>query len=188
MNSRNRMRSATALCALLLSATPAAAQTGPGARPAPAAMQMSEPVGERLPPAMAGDERVGLTAEDIHQRIEDQLVAGVARPRIDLHIEFDFNSARLTEAGRRDLDEAGSTLSRWYLDDRFRLGGHTDDSGPSDYNLSLSLERARSARRYLIEKFAIAPERLEARGYGESRPLPGQAAEKNRRVALELIR
>ncbi len=181
------------LLSLCLTPFPASAQVQTTApeRPMPAGMPQAEPSFERrLPPAVSGSEAdgVGLTAEMIHQGLEDQIVAGVARPRIDLNIEFAFASAELTEAGRRDLDQAGDTLSRWYLESRFMLGGHTDDSGPAEYNMSLSLERAQSARRYLIEKFAIAPDRLATTGHGESQPLPGATAEKNRRVVLEMLR
>ena len=75
-----------------------------------------------------------------------------------------------------------------FADRRFQLGGHTDDSGPSEYNQYLSEQRADAARRYLLENFEIAPDRLEARGYGEEEPLPQGDAARNRRVVLELLR
>jgi outer membrane protein OmpA-like peptidoglycan-associated protein len=136
--------------------------------------------------AASGADR--LSADDIHQRLQDQLVAGVARPRIDLNIEFEFNSAQLTALGRSDLDEAGETMERFFPDNRFVLAGHTDSKGPEQYNLTLSIERAEAARRYLLDAHQIEPGRIEARGFGESRPLPGQPDERNRRVELELLR
>ena len=73
--------------ALVLLATPAMADEE-FARPAPAAMQ--DGGGERsatpAPAAIAADgER--LNAEQIHRTLQDQLVAGVRRPKIDLSIQ-----------------------------------------------------------------------------------------------------
>jgi outer membrane protein OmpA-like peptidoglycan-associated protein len=52
---------------------------------------------------------------------------------------------------------------------------HTDSRGTADYNQKLSQKRAESTRTWLIEK-GIAPERLTANGYGESK-LINQCAE-----------
>jgi OOP family OmpA-OmpF porin len=66
------------------------------------------------------------------------------------------------------------------------VGGHTDNVGGALKNLRLSRERAASVRQYLIERGGVEAERLEAKGYGESRPIMpnilarGRAA--NRRV------
>ena len=67
-----------------------------------------------MPTGVAGapDQPVGSpTAEQIRASLEDQLVAGAVRPRIDLHIAFAHDSAVLSDAGRRDLDEVGVVSS-----------------------------------------------------------------------------
>jgi peptidoglycan-associated lipoprotein len=46
---------------------------------------------------------------------------------------------------------------------------HTDSRDTEEYNYDLSQKRAQSVVQYLIEK-GIEPERLSARGYGESSP------------------
>ena len=49
------------------------------------------------------------------------------------------------------------------------LGSHTDFRGDDKFNLELSQKRAQSVVNYLIEK-GIEPERLIAKGYGETKP------------------
>jgi outer membrane protein OmpA-like peptidoglycan-associated protein len=68
---------------------------------------------------------------------------------------------------------------------RLRIEGHTDRIGDAAKNLVLSQERADKVAQYLIEK-GIAASRIEARGYGDTRPLATGPAnvpmEQNRRV------
>lgn len=52
----------------------------------------------------------------------------------------------------------------------FELGSHTDSRGGNLYNLVLSDARAKSAVDYLVRK-GVDPERLLARGYGETEPV-----------------
>ena len=72
----------------------------------------------------------------------------------------------------------------------FALGGHTDDVGDWEYNLTLSRGRAEAAKVYLIDKFGISPERIESEGFGEAEPrvddTTAAARALNRRVVLKL--
>lgn len=67
--------------------------------------------------------------------------------------------------------------------------GHTDATGSEDVNKRLSEARARSVRRYLIDR-GVAPNRLRAVGYGEERlRMDGESPEanaKNRRVEFHV--
>jgi len=67
------------------------------------------------------------------------------------------------------------------------IEGHTDNRGTGPYNKKLSEKRAKEAQSYFI-KAGVSRERLNPRGYGETRPAvpntsPGNMA-KNRRVDL----
>ena len=73
---------------------------------------------------------------------------------------------------------------------KVRVEGHTDDTGPEDVNMRLSQQRAESVRRYMIRK-GVSPRRLEAKGYGESKPLESGTGDRaraaNRRVEFIVV-
>ena len=50
------------------------------------------------------------------------------------------------------------------------MGSHTDSIASDAYNIQLSQRRAESTVNYLIQK-GIDPNRLVAKGYGESKPI-----------------
>jgi OmpA-OmpF porin, OOP family len=106
---------------------------------------------------------------------------------IDLKILFDFDRAVIKPAYYPNLNKIGAFM-RDYPETQAVIEGHTDDVGSLSYNMKLSWNRAESVRRYLIQNFGIAPDRLEARGYGKSVPVADNATEegrqKNRRVIL----
>ena len=55
------------------------------------------------------------------------------------------------------------------------IAGHTDNDGNETLNLKLSQDRAESVRNYLI-KNGIAPNRLSAKGYGQTQPIAGNSS------------
>lgn len=113
--------------------------------------------------------------------------AAAERPSVDLRINFEFDSDRLTPQARAQLDELARALSDPRLaTSRVRLDGHTDSRGDAGYNQDLSERRARSAGSYLIERHGIAPSRIQTRGMGERQPLTPSSPEAavNRRVVV----
>lgn len=71
-----------------------------------------------------------------------------------------------------------------------KLEGHTDIIGDFDANLELSRSRVQAVKRYLMGK-SIAQSRVEAVGYGHSRPInstPGKPHPENRRVELVITK
>lgn len=120
---------------------------------------------------------------------ERQQIATVAetRPRIDLEIKFDFNSANIAQSAIPDMNSLGKALSDSALKgSTFVLAGHTDAVGGEEFNQDLSNRRADAVKRYLTDKFGLAPEHLVTAGYGKSRlkNRNNPSAPENRRVEV----
>ena len=82
-------------------------------------------------------------------------------------VQFEHGSAKLDEDSHSLLDQVALMIKANPEVERVRIEGHTDDTGPEDVNQRLSQQRANSVRRYLINK-GVSPNRLVAKGYGES--------------------
>ena len=62
---------------------------------------------------------------------------------------------------------------------KLNISGHTDSQGNEDSNLRLSQARADAIKAYLIYQFKIAAARIEAHGYGSSKPIVQEKARMN---------
>jgi outer membrane protein OmpA-like peptidoglycan-associated protein len=105
-------------------------------------------------------------------------------------IHFEFDRATIRPISYPILNDVADLLRRNPQIHHLRIEGHTDWIGSDAYNQKLSQRRANSVRQYLINK-GIAPDRLVAVGYGETRPIAdnntvlGRA--KNRRVEFTVL-
>ena len=121
--------------------------------------------------------------------VERNQIASITheKPKIDIEINFEFNSATVGPNAAKALTELGEALTSADLKGRsFFLNGHTDAKGDEFYNQDLSERRADAVKRFLLEKFGIDGSRLIAVGYGKTRlknPSDPFAAE-NRRVQV----
>ncbi len=116
-------------------------------------------------------------------------VAAPGRPRADLLIGFELNSAELSAQGRSAAQVFARSLMLPELNaKRFVIEGHTDLRGGRAINNALSAKRAQAVVNYLVGQ-GVARDRLEARGFGSSVPLPGHRVTDpaNRRVEAELV-
>ena len=110
-----------------------------------------------------------------------------ARPKIDLEIRFEYNSARISQTSLPAVQELGKALSDPALKgSTFVVAGHTDAAGGEAYNQDLSERRADSIKRYLMNNYHIASSDLVTVGYGKTKLKdPSQPmAEVNRRVQV----
>ena len=95
-------------------------------------------------------------------------LASITRPVLIDNIFYEFNSANLTDSSAVALD----VLVHLLVDNPnvvIELGAHCDYKGREEYNERLSQRRAESVVAHLIAK-GIHPNRLVAKGYGESTP------------------
>lgn len=119
--------------------------------------------------------------------IEGELPAELDLPKISLTINFEFDSARLTNDGMLTVRALGEALADTRLKGMvFQIAGHTDDVGTVEYNQGLSERRAQAVVNHLVNFYSIAPERLKPVGYGKTRlAVPGDPkAAANRRVEI----
>ncbi|MBP7461415.1 MAG: OmpA family protein [Candidatus Delongbacteria bacterium] len=96
-----------------------------------------------------------------------------------LGIKFKINSYEILESTIGQLDQVAVILNNYpYL--RYLIEGHTDITGPHDYNVVLSRLRARSVKDYLVSK-GIADERFVLIGFGPDRPIASNKNESGRK-------
>lgn len=102
------------------------------------------------------------------------------------NIEFLKSQATLKRGAESELDNLVNILNE-RSKAKVLIYGHTDSSGADDKNLELSIKRAQTCKQYLMNK-GIPEYRIQAKGFGESRPLRGIAPEspKNRRVEFNI--
>jgi outer membrane protein OmpA-like peptidoglycan-associated protein len=99
---------------------------------------------------------------------------------------FDFDSSTIKPEAHRVLDEVATILKN-NPEIKGEIRGHTDSTGPADYNMQLSEKRAMAVDEYLENK-GIDPSRWTIKGYGASQPLESnetpEGRQENRRVEL----
>ena len=110
--------------------------------------------------------------------------------RILQQIQFETNRARLHRSAIPILEEVLSVLQANQQIHRVRIEGHTDSRNTEEYNLDLSQRRAQTVVDWLVEH-GVEQDRLEPRGFGESRPVEDNRTRAgryaNRRVEFHII-
>ncbi len=104
---------------------------------------------------------------------------------IPLNIQFDIDRAEILP--EYDLDVARvAHFMRNNPGTTAVIEGHTDNVGTVEHHLKLSQARAESVVNRLVDKYGIDRSRLEAKGYGMSRPIADNSTQegkqKNRRI------
>ncbi len=104
------------------------------------------------------------------------------------NIHFKFGSSTLESDAYVELDYLGNFLNH-NLSKQVEITGHTDNSGPVEYNLLLSQARAQSVVNYLSAK-GVKSDQLITIGYGQQKPVDSNTTAigkaNNRRVELVL--
>ncbi|WP_280156209.1 OmpA family protein [Piscinibacter sp. XHJ-5] len=125
-------------------------------------------------------------------RLQRELQALAAKPTdhgmvlVLQDVLFDVGQASLKPGAYAKLDQIAAVLKS-YPERRVLVEGFTDSVGSHDSNLALSVARAEAVRSALLSR-GISPDRIEARGHGEARPVAGNdtqaGRQQNRRVEV----
>lgn len=131
-------------------------------------------------PILIGPIRIAGGGLDLYDRLErDGRVATQG-------ILFAHNSDRIRPESTPTLEEI-ATILREHPELRLAIEGHTDADGADEYNQQLSVRRAAAVKAWLVEE-GIDDGRLQAAGFGETRPVADNASpegkQQNRRVEL----
>jgi outer membrane protein OmpA-like peptidoglycan-associated protein len=93
---------------------------------------------------------------------------------------FEVDSDRIKPGFYGTMDKIAAVVNK-YGKTRLVIAGHTDNTGSSAYNQSLSQRRAASVEEYLLAS-NVYPARLSSVGYGEERPVASNATPEGRRL------
>jgi outer membrane protein OmpA-like peptidoglycan-associated protein len=110
----------------------------------------------------------------------------------DDKVRFGFDKAELSDEAQAALAQFAQELKAQYNRDVYvEIQGHTDATGPDQYNLELGLERAEAVRRYLSREHGIPLHRMSVISYGEAEPISDNGSREgraqNRRVVLVVL-
>jgi outer membrane protein OmpA-like peptidoglycan-associated protein len=127
-----------------------------------------------------------LEGKAIETKYADQITEAVSSKSYS--IEFETGSATIRPTSYRMLDEIFESA---VVAEGLKLGiyGHTDNSGADAQNIPLSEKRAAAVKDYLTRK-GLTSGRIEAKGFGSSKPIADNDTEagrrRNRRVEIVL--
>lgn len=107
----------------------------------------------------------------------------------DAGVYFDTNKSVVKGTSANTLDKLAGILKE-YPQTNILVVGHTDSSGPLEYNMTLSQQRAESVTNYLANS-GVSKSRLTTEWYGPNQPKADNATAegraKNRRVEMAIV-
>ena len=135
----------------------------------------------------AEEQQVAVVEEVV---VEEMAVAEPAEAvRVELDVKFDFDKAQVKQESYGDI-KALADFMKQYPQTSTVVEGHTDSVGSDAYNQGLSERRASAVREVLVHQYGVESGRVQAVGYGESRPVADNATADgraiNRRVEAEV--
>ena len=133
------------------------------------------------------------------QKIEEEIPgAKVERIEDGILVTFDENSGvqfatnlyNITNTSEVLLTKLANILKE-YPDTNVLVAGHTDSSGPADYNMTLSEKRAYSVTSYFVQNKGLSSSRFTTTWFGEDQPIADNTTvdgrAKNRRVNVAIV-
>ena len=114
-----------------------------------------------------------------------------AKLEIKDRVYFDTDKDTIQPKSFALLDNVAAVLKAHPDIKKVRVEGHTDTVGTPAHNMDLSDRRAKSVRKYLVDKGGVDLARLDAVGYGQDRPIAtndtDDGKQQNRRVEFMIV-
>jgi outer membrane protein OmpA-like peptidoglycan-associated protein len=105
-------------------------------------------------------------------------------------VQFDTGKATIHKESNDLLDQVADVLKEHPELTKLEVQGHTDDRGGLAMNQKLSQARADAVMKAMISR-GVSPDRLTAKGYGQSKPLDtnstAEGRQRNRRVQFIIV-
>jgi outer membrane protein OmpA-like peptidoglycan-associated protein len=106
-------------------------------------------------------------------------------------VTFPLNRSAVGDDAKSLVDEAIAQLKAENRGVFFEIEGHTDSTGPAEYNLRLGEDRAVAVRNYLHDQHGIALNRMQVISYGAGKPVVDNKNRanraQNRRVVIKVL-
>jgi outer membrane protein OmpA-like peptidoglycan-associated protein len=106
-------------------------------------------------------------------------------------VTFPVSHAEVGADAKKLIDEAIEQFKQENRGVYFEIEGHTDSTGPAEYNQKLGEERAIAVRNYLHDQHGIALSRMQVISYGASKPVMDNTTKanraQNRRVVIKVL-
>jgi outer membrane protein OmpA-like peptidoglycan-associated protein len=124
-----------------------------------------------------------------YERVMVRLKPSTADSSLEMRMNLDFDGGGVADLKSEDDAEIErvAVLLEQYPQTTAVIESHTDNQGSPARSRSLSERQAEAVRGRLIHRFGIAPERLTARGFGDSLPLASNETAEGRRRNRRLI-
>ena len=155
---------------------------------AAAADQRAAAAGERANTAHTAAEAVNTRADEL-ERAAKRLIYEVVLSEDKGN--FRFANAQMPDDAKGEIDQLVQQLKNEPNGAYLEIEGHTDSTGPADYNYRLGLERAEHVKRYLYEEHQVPLHRINVISYGEDKPIaPNNTRDgraQNRRVVIKVL-
>jgi OOP family OmpA-OmpF porin len=108
---------------------------------------------------------------------------------IDLNVKFASNSD-VVDAIYFDEIRGVARFMEQYANSQVVIEGHTDSSGPAEFNKTLSQKRADAVARLIVDQYGVDQSRVSAVGFGEEQLLVAEKTKEdsasNRRVVAKV--
>jgi len=154
-----------------------------------AAAAESAGAASRAADAAQTDADLALTrAEDVDRASKKLVYEVVLR---DAESNFTFGRAELSDTMKSEIDNLIGKLKAEPQGVYIEIEGHTDSTGPKDFNEKLGLERAEAVKRYLYDQHQIPLHKINVISYGEDQPVATndtrEGRAENRRVVIKVL-